>query len=222
LDKYKPVVNLKTGQRNFDKEIVKINKYLPIIFNTFTKRINYKYNSLKSSEIKGIDKNFPSYTADNYNNLLQYTLELKDRLASKFKSNMVTDKDLNKVLSTPITEAEFTVDQYSLFDVVISPIMEKMLDLFLPTKEKNNKDYELDESDKNDFEALHDKYANVEEKDREKQFENFKNELKSLILRKLEKLKDKHLKVVEETKASFTNENIKKYLVLKMHNIDQK
>jgi hypothetical protein len=224
LDKYKPVINLKTGQINFDKEILRINKYLPIIFNTFTKRINYKHNALKSSEIKVIDKNFPSYTPENYNNLLQYTQELKDRLSGKFFTGMVTPKDIDKVLSTSINEAEFTVDQYSLFDAIVrlGQIGERIRKTFFPDKDDYNKYYDLDEADKNEFQLLYDKYLKVKESDRENQFDNFKKELKDLILRKLEKLKDKHLKVVEDTKSRFTDENIKKYLVLKLYGLEKK
>ena len=137
---------------------------------------------------------------------------------------MVTPKDIDKVLSTPINEAEFTVDQYSLFDAVVSlgEIGKRIRKMFFPDKDDYIKDYDLDKTDKNEFQLLYDKYLNVKESDRENQFDNFKKEVKELILRKLEKLKDKHLKVLEDTKSRFTDENIKKYLVLKSHGLENK
>ncbi len=134
---------------------------------------------------------------------------------------MITGKDMDKVMSTPITEAEFTVDQYNLFDFM-SNLTDTLLDIkkfFFPDKSDEEKGYDLDEKDKNEFDLLHDKYSKIEEKDREKQFKSFKNELKTLILSKLEKLKENHLKVLEDTKTRFTDDNIKKYLVHKMYNL---
>lgn len=207
-----------------NKEVNRLKKYLPIIFNTFTKRISYKYNALKSSEIKFIDNNFTSYTEDNYNNLLKHTIKIKDLISGKFFNNMVTNKDFDKIISTPINEAEFTVDQYSLFDAILrlGEMGKRIKNTFFPDKDDYNKEYDLDDADKNEFQLLYDKYSEVKESDREKQFDNFKNELKELILRKLEKLKDKHLKVLEDTKSRFTDENIKKYLVLKLYGLEKK
>jgi len=225
LDKFKPIyrVNPKTkqGQRNIEKEVNRLKKYLPIIFTTFEKRINYKHNSLKSSEIKFIDKNFQSYSPENYSKLLEYTLDSKKRLPAKFFANMITGKDMDKVMSTPITEAEFTVDQYNLFDFMTN-LTDTLWDIkkfFFPNKSDEEKDYDLDQKDKNEFDQLYNKYLNIKEKDREKQFDSFKNELKNLILSKLEKLKEMHLKVLEDTKTRFTDDNIKKYLVHKMYNL---
>jgi hypothetical protein len=225
LDKFKPIyrVNPKTkqGQRNIEKEVNRLKKYLPIIFTTFEKRINYKHNSLKSSEIKFIDKNFQSYTPENYSKLLEYTLDSKKRLPAKFFANMITGKDMDKVMSTPITEAEFTVDQYNLFDFMTN-LTDTLWDIkkfFFPNKSDEEKDHDLDQKDKNEFDQLYNKYLNIKEKDREKQFDSFKNELKNLILSKLEKLKEMHLKVLEDTKTRFTDDNIKKYLVHKMYNL---
>jgi hypothetical protein len=225
LDKFKPIyrVNPKTkqGQRNIEKEVNRLKKYLPIIFTTFEKRINYKHNSLKSSEIKFIDKNFQSYSPENYSKLLEYTLDSKKRLPAKFFANMITGKDMDKVMSTPITEAEFTVDQYNLFDFMTN-LTDTLWDIkkfFFPNKSDEEKDHDLDQKDKNEFDQLYNKYLNIKEKDREKQFDSFKNELKNLILSKLEKLKEMHLKVLEDTKTRFTDDNIKKYLVHKMYNL---
>jgi len=222
LDKFKLQKGL--GKRNIDKEVNRLKKYLPLIFNTFEKRINYKHNSLKSSESKFIDKNFQLYSPEIFNKLLEYTIDSKKRLPGKFFANMVTAKDMDKVMSTPITEAEFTVDQYNLFDSMVN-LTQKVLDIknfFFPKKAGEEKDYDFDIADKNEFDQLHDKYSNLDENNRKNQFENFKKELKALILNKLETLRDKHLKVLEETKNSFTDENIKKYLVHKMFNIEQK
>lgn len=217
LDKYKLQKGL--GKNNMNKEVNRLKKYLPIIFNTFTKRINYKYNSLKSSEIKFIDKSFPSYSTEIYDNLLKHTLDIKERLSGKFSNKMINPKDMDKIYSTPITEAEFTVDQYSFIDL-IKRAGSFVLNLFFKDEESKNRD--LDESDKSEFQQLYDKYSKLNESDRKKEFDNFKKELKALILRMLEKLKNKHLVALEKTKASFTDENIKKYLVHKLYGLEKK
>jgi hypothetical protein len=204
-----------------DKEVNRLKKYLPIIFNTFEKRINYKFNALKSTEVKFIDKNFQSYTPELYTKLLEHTLDSKKRLPAKFFANMITGKDMDKVMSTPITEAEFTVDQYNLFDFM-TELTQSMFDIykfFFSGNPDDQDKHDLDEKDKNEFDQIHDKYSKVDENDRKNQFENFKKELKTLILSKLETLRNKHLKVLEETKNSFTDENIKKYLIHKMYNL---
>jgi hypothetical protein len=152
---------------------------------------------------------------------LEYTLDSKKRLPAKFFANMITGKDMDKVMSTPITEAEFTVDQYNLFDFMTN-LTDTLWDIkkfFFPNKSDEEKDHDLDQKDKNEFDQLYNKYLNIKEKDREKQFDSFKNELKNLILSKLEKLKEMHLKVLEDTKTRFTDDNIKKYLVHKMYNL---
>lgn len=136
---------------------------------------------------------------------------------------MVKSNDMEKIIATPITEAEFTVDNYNLFDFMTT-VGRNLIDIknIFYDKNKNNEDLDLDQEDKNKFDVLYNKYSKLDEKQRESVFENFKNELKSLILDKLENLKKKHLKVLENTKLNFTDENIKKYIVHKMYKIGEK
>lgn len=218
LDNYKPIYSFnpktKKGQRNLLEEIKRINKLLAIIFDVFDKRINNKFISIKTTILKYINNNFKEFSEENYNKLLEYTLELKKILPEKYFNNMILKTDVDKIIK--LSEAEFTVDRYSLFDG-LKELTSSMIELGKMLFGNREEGYDLDEENKNKFDLLHEKYSKIDNK--KDNYDNFVKELKNIVVYSLDKLRKKHLKELEKTKSVFTEENIKKYLVHKMYNI---